>query len=114
MITSADNPKVKQARALLERRGRRQFGQCLAEGVRLIEDAMRAGIQPALILFAAAPALAPRPEALLARAESAGIPTWEVSRELFETISDTVTSQGLIAIVPILAPAPPARRSLAL
>lgn|GEM_PF-1874123 len=49
MITSPDNPKVKLARALLERRGREQQGRWLGEGVRLIEEAMRAGVIPALV-----------------------------------------------------------------
>ena len=50
MLTSPDNPKVKLARALLERKGGEQQGRCLDEGVRLIE-AVRAGLTPALLLY---------------------------------------------------------------
>jgi RNA methyltransferase, TrmH family len=103
MITSADNPKIKLARALLERRGRQQQGQCLAEGLRLIEDAMRAGIRPALIFFTAVAAETGRDQDLLARAAELGVPLWEVSPSVFATLSDTVTSQGLIAVMPIPA-----------
>ncbi len=48
MITSPDNPKVKQARALLEPKGRREQGRCLVEGVRLIEEAMRGWLESEL------------------------------------------------------------------
>lgn len=69
MITGADNPKLKQARALLERRRRKQQGHCLAEGVRRIEDAMRAGIIPALLFFAPVAREAARSRELLDAAE---------------------------------------------
>ncbi len=114
MITSADNPKVKQARALLERRGRRQQGHCLVEGVRLIEDAMRAGIRPALIFFVPDAAEPARGQALLAGAAGQDVPLWEVSPSVFATLSDTMTSQGVIAIAPIPALPAPERPRLVL
>jgi TrmH family RNA methyltransferase len=101
MITSTDNPKVKLARSLLERRGREKQGLCLAEGVRLIEDAMRAGVHPALIFFAGPARLLPGLDSLLATIETAKVPACELAPELFEILSDTVTSQGVIAVIPI-------------
>jgi len=101
MITSTDNPKVKLARTLLERRGREKQGQCLVEGVRLIEDAMRVGVHPALIFFVRSARLQPGSQALLAAVEGEKVPAWELAPEVFETLSDTVTSQGVIAILPI-------------
>jgi len=106
MITSADNPKVKAARALLHRRGREQASQCLAEGVRLIEDVLRAGVAPALIFFIAPAPDATRTVALLAAARSADVPIWEVSPAVFGTLSDTATSQGVIAVAPVPTAAP--------
>ena len=106
MITSADNPKVKAARALLYRRGREQAGQCLAEGVRLIEDVSRAGVAPALIFFVAPAPDATRTIALLDAARAAGVPLWELSPAVFGTLSDTRTSQGVIAVAPIPAAEP--------
>jgi TrmH family RNA methyltransferase len=114
MISSPDNPKVRAARALLRRKGRQQAGQCLAEGVQLIADAMRAGIMPALIFFLASARQSPRVAALLERAAQAGVPTWELSPTLFGTLSDTTTSQGVIAVLPIPAPEPPANPNLIL
>jgi len=101
VITSADNQKVKEARALLERRGREQQGRSLAEGVRLIEDAMRAGVVPALLFSAARSSLAERARSLVERAQGEGIPAYEVSAAVLATLSDTVTSQGVIAVLPL-------------
>ena len=101
MITSTDNLKVKLARSLLERRGREKQGLCLVEGVRLIEDAMRAGVHPALVFFVRSARLQPGSQALLAATESEKVPGWELEPEVFETLSDTETSQGVIAVLPI-------------
>jgi TrmH family RNA methyltransferase len=101
MITSTDNPKVKLARSLLERRGREKQGLCLVEGVRLIEDAMRAGIHPSLIFFVRSAQLLPAFQSLLTAAEFEKVPRWELAPEVFQTLSDTVTSQGVIAVLPI-------------
>jgi TrmH family RNA methyltransferase len=107
MITSTDNPKVKQARLLLERRGRTEAGRCLAEGVRLIEDAMRVGVFPTLVFFVAPALEQPRAAALLKAARDTGSAPLELSPAVFDTLSDTVTSQGIIAVLPIPQPVLP-------
>ena len=114
MITSTENPKVKLARSLLERRGRVEAGQCLAEGVRLIEDAMRVGVVPTLVFFVASAADSPRAVALLDAARSAGALVWELSRAVFGALSDTNTSQGIIAVLPIPHPSFPPNPDLIL
>jgi TrmH family RNA methyltransferase len=101
MITSADNPKVKLARSLLERRGREKQGLCLVEGVRLIQDVLKAGIHPAFVFFAPAARQLPGSRDLLRVLEAERVPLASLAPALFETISDTVTSQGLIAVIPI-------------
>ena len=101
MITSTDNPKIKLARVLMGRRGRQKHQQCLAEGMRLIEDVMRAGILPALLFYLAPAQQMPRVQNLLRAAKAANVPLWEVSLAVFGTFSDTMTSQGLIAVLPI-------------
>jgi RNA methyltransferase, TrmH family len=101
MITSADNSRVKQARALLDQRGREAQNHCLVEGVRLIEEAMRAGIIPALVFFTDQARSNPRSAALLEAVSVAGALLFELSPQVFGTLSDTVTSQGVIAEIAI-------------
>lgn len=114
MLTSPDNPKVKLARALLERKGREQQGRCLAEGVRLIEDAVRAGLTPALLFYTAQATTQPRANQLIASVEQAGTPVMELAPAVFAALTDTVTSQGVIAVLPLPQLPPPAAPRLAL
>jgi RNA methyltransferase, TrmH family len=107
MITSPDNQNVKQARALLEPKGRREQGRSLVEGIRLIEEAMRAGTVPALLFFVEQARAHARSASLLVEAERQGAALLELSPKVFGTLTDTVTSQGLIAVVSIpRVPAP--------
>jgi RNA methyltransferase, TrmH family len=98
MITSPDNATVKLARALLERKGRQQQGRFLAEGVRLVEDGLRAGSSPAFLFFAPQARENERAARLLAAAEAQGARLIEVSPAVFGTLSDTVTSQHVIGV----------------
>jgi TrmH family RNA methyltransferase len=114
MITSTDNPKVKSARSLLERRGRERKGLCLVEGTRLIRDALRAGSHPALVFFASPAQESPASRELLATLSATRAPLWELTPKVFDTLSDTVTSQGVIAVLPIPRLEPPSEPDLAL
>ncbi len=64
-ITSAANDKVKYVRALERRRTREKEGRFVAEGVRVLEDALRAGRIPALVFYAPDLEATPRGSALL-------------------------------------------------
>ncbi len=49
-ITSTRNPLVKRIRALAERDARKAEGRVVIEGVRLIEDALAAGVSVEVVL----------------------------------------------------------------
>jgi TrmH family RNA methyltransferase len=93
VITSRHNPKVQQVRQLLSRRGASLF---VAEGVRLVEEALRAGWQAELALFSQS--LSPRGQALSEKIASQGCPVEELSTDLMEWVSDTETPQGILAV----------------
>lgn len=109
MITSTDNQTVKDARALLEPKGRREQGRFLVEGVRLIEEAMRAGMRPAFLFHLMDARENPRAANLITTAREAGSSVLELAPKVFSTLADTVTSQGIIAMLPIPRVTPPAR-----
>ncbi len=52
-ITSLANPAVKAARALHMRKAREETGQFLAEGLKIVTDAVELGRAPRTLLFAA-------------------------------------------------------------
>lgn len=99
-ITSRDNPRVKQARSLLQRRGRAKAGRWLIEGVRVLEEAFRHGHPPETIFYTAESASESRVQDVLNRAEQEGIAYYEVPYQLLGELSDARTPQGIVAVVP--------------
>ena len=98
MITSPQNPKLKLVRALVGRpKERRDEGAFLAEGVRLIEEALDAVWPVRFVLYSKG--LSDRGQQLVERLEAAGVETDEVAGDLLQVVSETETSQGIIAVL---------------
>jgi RNA methyltransferase, TrmH family len=99
-IISGSNQKIKYVRSLSRRNVRHKERRFVIEGVTLLDEALRAGITPALILYT--PLFEQRPEAraLLAQCEERGVGVDVVESRLLDALSDTVTPQGLLAVVP--------------
>lgn len=55
IITSAQNPTIKAVRALAEKKNRQETGLFVAEGVRALERAGRAGIKPEQVFSVSSP-----------------------------------------------------------
>ena len=100
MITSTANDKVKYARSLQRRRRRDSEGQFLVEGLRLIEDAVRAGCVPALLFYQEELAEAERVQSLLARLQELGVLSLSANDEVLRSLSATTAPQGIVAVVP--------------
>lgn len=85
-------------RDLQRRRGRERRGLALAEGVRLVEEAMAAGVN--LRGAAISPALeaTPRGRALKEALERTGVATAPVTDEELAKLSDTEHPQGVLAV----------------
>ncbi len=99
MITSTSNDKVKYARSLSLKKQRSAHRQFLAEGVRVIEEATRAGISPALVFYdPEAIAQDTRAGALLKQLQATARQVEAVSPAVFKTLAQTETPQGLVAI----------------
>lgn len=100
MITSAQNSQIKQVRALLNKRQERESQKLyVVEGVRLMEEAVAAGVSPQVVLYSNA--LSARGAKLLNQIRSSGVQTEEVAPELLKSLSDTETPQGILAVLPI-------------
>jgi TrmH family RNA methyltransferase len=109
MITSAHNPRLKLVRALMGRaKERRTAGAFVAEGVRLVEDALAAGWPFRFALYSEA--LSERGKALVEALIAKGIDVESVPPELLQSVSETETPQGVLAVLsldPRPAPAKP-------
>ncbi len=98
MITSSHNPKAQLARALLGRpKERREANAFVAEGVRLVEEALAADWPFRFLLYA--DGLSEKGKLLVASIQSHGIGTEMVSESVLNAISETETSQGILAVL---------------
>ena len=102
MITSPQNPKLKLVRALQGRpKERQEAGAFLAEGVRLVEEALAAHWPVRFALYSSG--LSERGEALVGRMNVAGLDVDEVSCDLLQAASETEASQGILAVLELNA-----------
>ena len=102
MITSIQNPRVKAARKLVDRKERYATGMLLAEGVRIIDDAVQCGVQPIVVFYdPIAAETNPAAAALLATMEASGTDCQPCTPEVFATLTSTVTPQGVVAVLPL-------------
>lgn len=115
MITSTSNSKVQALRALRHRDERLARGWYLAEGIRLVEEALKAGT-PRLVLFNPATLeRTPRGAALLRQLTALEGVAWPTTAAALAAASDTQTPQGVVAALPLPAPDDaPLRGTLAL
>jgi RNA methyltransferase, TrmH family len=91
-ITSRQNPLVQRARAV---RSGREPELIFIEGVRLAEEAARAGLSCEAALYTDRIAHDSRGAKLLAELRNAGVHVVEVSESVFASIADTKNPQGL-------------------
>lgn len=101
IIQSRHNPGYKLLRSLHDRDTREQERAFLVEGPRFIRDAIAAGFQPRLVV------VTDRSRGAESNDLPSDVPLRTMTAALFDTIADTVTSQGMIAVFPIPEPRPP-------
>ncbi len=108
MITSSTNDKVKYVRKLQNQKSvRHDDRRFVLEGVRLVEEVLRASLVPKLVFYTEALAEEGRGKALLATLRGLGAPCTMVSESVMEHCSDTVTPQGILVVLPFPDLAPP-------
>ncbi len=98
MITSTHNSKIQLVRGLFGRsKERHETGAFVAEGVRLVEEALAAEWPFQFVL--AGESLSERGQALVKRLEVKNIEVELVPDTLLRSISETKTSQGILAVL---------------
>ena len=112
-INSPHNDKVRWVKSLQRRKVRHLERRFVVEGVRLLEDALKAGCVPVLVLWNSEEALSRRAEALLQRLLGLTPEVYPVGSHIIKLLSDTVTPQGLVAVFPFVE-LEPVRRELVL
>lgn len=91
VITSSDNPLIKTVIKLKQRKYRYKYGKFILEGYRLIKDSVSDGFDIKVIVA----------ESKYSEYVDKFDNVIAVSDRLFDKISETVNSQGIIAIAPL-------------
>lgn len=101
MITSPHNTKLKFIRALAGRpKERREAGAFLAEGVRLVEDALTANWPFQFALFSEE--TSKRGKKLIEQLVAAGVDVEEVKPDVLRSTAETETNQGIVAALKLV------------
>ncbi len=103
MLTSVQNPLVKQLSGLKEKKIRDVTRMFLIEGVRFVEEALQAGISLRQVMYSPGLLESERGEALLADVMKTSAPVQPVSDKVLAHISDTESPQGVLAALDIPA-----------
>ncbi|MDX6240976.1 MAG: methyltransferase, TrmH family [Kribbellaceae bacterium] len=95
-LLTAQSVRIKQARRLATRTFRRKLGRFLVEGPQAVREALEH--RELVIEVYAEPDVASRHRDLRDLARVADVPWYEVDRAGIEVLSETVTSQGVVAV----------------
>lgn len=100
-ITSFSNQTVKRLRSLDDRKGRRAEGLFLAEGLRVIAEAVAAGHAPAVLLLTAGAAAHPLGAAAIEACAGGGGEAATVPREILGKVTGKDNPAGAAAAFPV-------------
>lgn len=110
LITSHSNPKIKQVRALRQRKTRQESGLFLVEGIRHVGEAVEAaeqrgrdearpGPQIESIFYAPDLLTSDFARSLVAEQAARGVACYPVTAEVFDSLADKENPQGILAVV---------------
>ena len=97
MITSRQNSLVKEIRSLKDKKNRYALGKYIAEGIKTVNEAIATNQKILRIVGT--------PECL-ARVNTDGYRTEEVTSDVFSSMSEEVSPQGVLAVIELLKRAP--------
>lgn len=103
MITSPDNERVKYVRALQSRsRSRRKEEHFVIEGPTLLQEAVQAGVPIREVFYTEEFADSDEGRSAIATASKTGANLLAVDKAIMHAMSDTLTPQGVLAVLPDL------------
>jgi TrmH family RNA methyltransferase len=98
-ITSRNNLKIRQARALRERKGREAAGAFLVEGIRPVGEALEAGAAVETVFFAPDFLHSEFARGVIADLAARSVPCYPTTGEVFLSLAGKENPQGLLAVV---------------
>lgn len=98
IITSAKNDQIKRLTSLKRRKYRYRYREFLLEGVLLLQEALEAQLELAMVFISSSFLEERLGEKLLTSLADLDLPIYRVEESLFKSLSDTVSPQGVLAI----------------
>jgi len=98
-LSDPRSARVRRLRRLTRRAARAEEGRFLVEGAQAVREAVRGAVVHELL---ATPDAALRHDELLAAAAASGVPLTTMTDQVAAALSETVTPQGLVAVVDLL------------
>jgi len=95
--------ELKYLTSMHNKKGRTREGRFLADGVRLLEEALAAGYLPLSVMYAPSE-IGPRGEKLVGDFSAQKVETRSISSRECHRISETKTSQGIVALFEYKSP----------
>jgi TrmH family RNA methyltransferase len=99
-VTSLTNPTVKAVRALHMRKEREDSGLFLAEGLKIVTDAIELGHAPKILMYGPEAAAHPVLQQAIRATEAAGGEIIEVNRDILEKVSRRDNPQTVVGVFP--------------
>jgi len=97
-ITAFSNPLVKQVRSLREKKHRRESGQFMAEGLRILTEAREAGFLPKLLFYNASDPAHALLRELIEGVEAAGGDAIETNADILHKLSGKDNPQVVLGV----------------
>ena len=97
-LTSPSNPTLKRIRSLREKKFRRSQGLFLAEGLRIVAEAVEAGIVPEILVFGEESERHPLVERLIATTEGAGGMAIATNHDMLHKLTEKDNPQAVVGI----------------
>jgi TrmH family RNA methyltransferase len=99
LISSRNNPKIKQVRALHQRKARQEARLFLVEGIRHVGEAVEAGAAVEAIYYAPELLKSEFASELVTAQAKKGVACYAISPQVFESLAEKENPQGLLAVV---------------
>lgn len=101
VLNSPDNKTIKELQQLGKKKVRKERAAFVIEGIRFVETALEKHIPLKSVFVASSFLTTPKGLALIDKVAALSIRYHEVSDKLFQSIADTVNSQGILAVAPM-------------
>lgn len=99
LLTSRQNPKIKQIRALGNRRQRKEQGVFVVEGIRHVGEAVESGAVIEYLLYAPEMLTSDYAYSLITQLKLKDIPVFSTTADIFSDLADKQNPQGILAVV---------------